>query len=116
MVFEDIHPLVDEFAREYNKNVLKENTEGHYAPLTIQQIWYGKDSENGIDTLFLITDKRFSDNLERAISDFELSMMREKKIDLRLQTWPCGYRDSEKHGFSRKLFDYVSKGEESKKN
>lgn len=91
---------IDRWARYYN------NKAGN--DVKIQQIWYSEgDMEEPRDTLFLITECKYSDNLENAVTQIDLKIHQEFHLGLNFQTWPCGYQNSAKYGFLEKIFEYT---------
>jgi hypothetical protein len=95
---------VNKWAKEYNQKAGSD--------VKIQQIWYSDgDMEESRNTLFLITECKYSDRLEDAITHFEWEIMDKYQQDLNFQTWPCGYQSAKKQGFLKKVFDYTSHSE-----
>ena len=91
---------IDRWARDYNKR--NEND------VKIQQIWYSdRDMEEPRDTLFVITECKYSDTLEDAVTQIDLEIHQEFHLGLNFQTWPCGYENAKKYGFLEKIFDYT---------
>ena len=100
---EEILNKIDERAKKYNEKA----REGVDAK--IQQIWYANhDMSDPGDTLFFITDSKYSDCLESLLTELSIEIKKEKpNLSLSLYTWPCGYEDVKNQGFNKKVFDYV---------